>query len=130
MTIDVIDIALHTSSFPATYTGPGTLIGNCISSNDSDEVQGWFTADGNQVNIPLGFRPMVISIFDETGVVKWEWKYGMTNIFKTVAAGTLTDDANGYLTVTQDDGSNGNYLVSIAAGIAVSGHKILFEIDG
>ena len=95
MTTNVIDINIHGSSFPATYTGSGDTIGNpVLTVAGVSRVSGYFTGKGNAVNIPVGFQPTYVCVADETNVIIWEWYRGQasTHAWKTVTAGTKTVD--------------------------------------
>lgn len=133
--VDVIDVSLHISTFPATYIGDGTLIGNCIQSGgDETDVHGYFTSDGNAVSIPLGFRPLEIDVFNMTDGIKWEWQLGMaaTNSVKTTFTGpTVAVDTTTAITVTDSDaGARSNYTVLLSAGLAGTSKLICFKIEG
>ena len=129
MTTDVIDLNIHTSAFPATYIGKGTLIGNPYYTAESDLLTGYFTSDGNAVSIDAGFQVQGVKIVNETDVIVWEWQRGLaaTKTLKTVAGGTLTDDATTAILVTTGDGRS-NVLLS--AALVGSAKNILFKITG
>ena len=136
--VDIVDVSLHTSTFPATYVGKGTLIGNPIQGGNSEQdLDLNLTATGNIISIPVGFAPMLVRIIDVTGVIVWQWKYGMpaTNTLKQVASGALTIDTTSAIVVTptptpQMSNSNGVCTITIAAATAVAGHQLLIEIEG
>jgi hypothetical protein len=132
MTTDVIDISLHTSTIPTTYTGPGTVVGNTVSSAGVDnEVSGHFTSTGNATQIDLGFRPLEVTVFNETDGLEWEWKYGMaaTHTIKTTFTGpVIATDTTSAITVT--DGGSGNWTVLFSAALCGTSKNIIFEIDG
>ena len=136
MTTDVIDPSLHVSSFPATYTGPGTLIGHCVQSGgDETDVHGYFTSDGNAVQINIGFRPMRIRVFDETDVILWDWMYGLaaTHTIKQVTGGTTTVDTGSAIVPTEQAGVNniaGNWIVTLSATLCSTAKNICFHIEG
>jgi len=130
MTVNVIDLALHTAAFPSTYTGPGNLIGNPSESvGEVVSISGYFTGAGNVTNIPVGFQPKHIQIVDETDVIVWEWFRGMaaTHVLKTVTVGTLTVDATSAITVNTD--LAGNCTISLSAALAASGSNLIYKID-
>ena len=129
MTTKIIDIAFHEASFPATYTGVGTLIGNPIYSEDGD-VEGYFTGTGDAVSIPIGSQAVHIKIVDVTDNIIWEWYRGFpaTDTLKTVAAGTRTVDTTSAIVVTTDFAGNSTVLLS--AALAASGSLITDEIEG
>ena len=136
MTTQIIDASLHVASFPATYTGPGTLIGNCIQSGgDETDLHGYFTGAGNAVQINLGFMPLHAKVVDVTGVIVWEWMYGFpaTDTLKTVTAGTLTVDATSAIVATDQSGLtniDGNWILTLSAALCVSTHVVAFHIEG
>ena len=131
MTTDVIDPQFHLSAFPATYVGVGTLIGNPYLDMDTNELSGYFTSTGNNVQIALGFAAQEIEIFNVTDNVRWQWRRGLpaTNTIKTVAAGTVTIDTTSAITVVTD--LHGKSIVTFAAAAAVPSAKlIIYDIEG
>jgi hypothetical protein len=127
----IIDASLHGSTIPATYTGPGTLAGNCVQAGGGavPDVYGNFTSDGNVVQINCGFRPLLVDITDVAGVLMWQWQLGMpaTNSIKTATA-AVTVDATSGIVVTVDLAGNGT--VTLSAALVGSGKNILFHIAG
>ena len=136
MTVDVIDTSLHVSAFPTTYTGSGTLIGNCISSGgDETDVHGYFTSDGNAVNIMIGFRPLEVEIINNTDGITWKWQHGMTatDSVKVTLGGSFAGvlDTSTAITITDlDTGSKSNYMVTLSAGLVGTSKLILFKVEG
>ena len=135
MTTDVIDIALNTSAFPSTYTGPGTLIGNPRrDTGDNNHLYGYFTSDGNAVNIPLGFKPLSVRLKNMTDGIDWEWQYGMaaTDTRKTTLTGPViaTDTTSAIVPSELSANGGGNWQVLISAAAAGTAKLILFEIEG
>ena len=131
MATKYIDINLHASSFPATYTGVGTLIGNpLVTDPGTERISGYFTGTGDAVIIPLGTQPTHISVVDVTGNIVWEWYRGLaaTNTLKNVAAGTRTVDATSALVVSVDLAGNGT--LTIAAAVAVNTNLLIYSIEG
>ena len=131
MATKYIDINLHGTSFPATYTGSGTLIGNPIATNPGTErISGYFTGTGDAVVIALGTQPTHVVVADVTGNIVWEWFRGLaaTNVFKDVAAGTRTVDTGSALVVSVD--LAGNASLTIAAAVAVNGNLLIYSIEG
>lgn len=132
MTTDVIDVSLHTPTFPATYNGPGTLIGNPKQSAGLEtDVMGYFTSDGNAVQLPVGFQPLHIVVLNETDGIEWDWRRGMaaTHTKKTTFSGpTIAIDTTSAITVT--DGGAGNFTVNFTAALAGTSKNIIYEIDG
>lgn len=131
MTVNVIDVALHLTAFPTTYTGPGNLIGNPLHTDPgTTRISGYFTGAGNVTQIPIGFQPTSISIIDVTNNIQWDWYRGLpaTNTIKTVAGGTRTVDATSAIVVTTD--LSGNPVVSIAAATAANAATLIYKIDG
>ena len=127
----IIDASLHGSAFPAAYTGPGTLVGNCIHAGGGamPDVYGNFTSDGNVVQINCGFRPLHVDVIDTAGVLLWDWQQGMpaTNAIKT-ATGAVTVDTTSAITVNVDPA--GNAQVTLAAALVGTGKNICFHIQG
>ena len=130
MTIDVIDPQLHLSAFPATYVGVGTLIGNPYLDMDTNELNGYFTGSGNDVQISIGFAAQEIESFDATDNIRWQWRRGLpaTNTIKTVAAGTVTIDTTSAIDVSTD--LHGKSIVTFAAAAVPSGKLIIYDIEG
>lgn len=131
MTTSVIDVTLHGSSFPATYIGDGTLIGNPLLSLDGViAITGYFTGPGNAVSIPLGFQPTYIIVADETNVITWEWFRGQAagHCWKSVAAGTMTIDTTSEISVSTD--AAGNTTVTLGATLAASSANLSYRIEG
>ena len=122
MTIDVFDIALHNSSFPATYIGTGTVIANPKMSDPASSLSLYWTGSGNVVQIPLGDEPLRVEIVDSTNDIVWVWQRGLpaTKTVKTVAAGTTTIDSTSAIVATAQDGTKGNFLLSLTAGLNAS----------
>lgn len=128
MTTKIIDCALSASAFPSNYTGPGTLIGNVLSSVASlnQFTTGNFTSTGDAVEIRCGFVPRDIEIYNETDAVLWKKKAGMAaaNAIKIDTA--VATDANGYITVnaTADGGAN----VTLSATLVGNSKSISFSL--
>jgi hypothetical protein len=131
MPTDVIDISLSNSSFPLTYTGPGTLIGNSYYSSAADVCTGYFTTDGNPVAIPLGFVPQSVEVLDLTDATRWTWMRGMpaTDALKEVTAGGMTVDTTSAVSVAVS-GANGTATVTLSATDFPTGKAVLFKILG
>jgi hypothetical protein len=113
MPTQIIDTSLHAAAIPATYTGPGNLVGNAVNSRGAD-VYGFFTSStGNAVQINVGFAPLQVDIIDVTGVLTWGWMLGIpaTNSIKTATA-AMTVDTGSAITVTTDLAGNGSVLLS------------------
>ena len=62
MPTQIIDASLHVAAFPATYTGPGHLIGNAVTGNLDNDVYGFFTSAGNAVQINCGFQALAVDV--------------------------------------------------------------------
>lgn len=124
----IIDTALHVAPIPAAYTGPGTLAGNSVNSQGKD-VSGFFTSDGNAVQINVGFAPLQVDIVDTAGVLLWAWQLGMpaTNSIKT-ATGAVTVDATSAIVVAVDLAGNGT--VTLSAALCGSAKNICYHING
>lgn len=131
MATKIIDGAFTGSSFPATYTGVGTLVGNILSDGGVGQfTSGNFTSTNDQVDIYLGYQPRRIRIINETDVVIWEKTVGLAaaNAIKVVTNGTTTVDTNGYITFT--DGGSGNWRISLSATLVGNSKAISFIVEG
>ena len=128
MPTQIIDTSLHTAAIPATYTGPGNLVGNAVNSLGED-VFGYFTSAGNVVQLNVGFQPLKVEITDVTGVLQWTWTLGMpaTNTLKT-ATGAMTVDATSAIVVATDLAGNG--IVTLSAALVGTGKVINYHIEG
>ena len=126
---DVIDINIHGSAFPGTYIGNGTLLGNSRYSDVARVVTGYFTSDGNAVDIPLGFEPQHVEFIDVTDVVIYDWQRGLPagDTIKTVTAGTTTVDTGSVEVVSTFDGRS---TVSLSAAAASTAKLWLYKIIG
>ena len=133
MPVNIVDASLHTATFPAQYTGPGNLIGNCVqSAGDEADVHGYFTSvSGNTVQVNCGFQPLTVDVVNTTDAITWHWQYGMpaSNSVKIVlgtVAGTL--DTTSAITVVVDLAGNGN--VTFSTGLCGANKNICFHIEG
>jgi hypothetical protein len=129
MPTQIIDGSLHTATIPATYTGPGNLVGNCVTAKPENDIFGYFTSAGNAVQINCGFAPLQVDLVDVTGVLTWSWQLGLpaTNSIKT-ATGATTVDATSAIVVTTDLAGNG--LVTLSAALVGTGKVICFHVQG
>lgn len=130
MAINVIDTAFHGSSFPTSYIGPGTLIGNIRNAASVlNQTCGNYTSNGNQTQIKLGFRPTKVKFFNLTDNTVWEWAsgFGATQAIKSVA-GTTTVDVTTAFTFT--DGGSGNWTLTTSAALEGTGKAMVFSIEG
>jgi hypothetical protein len=105
MSTDIIDVTLHTTSFPPTYIGKGTLIGNPYQAADVPEtIVLKVTSAGNAISIPVGFFPTNVRVFNSTDGIIWEQMYGMpaANAIKTTLGGSFASvvDTTGQITVS------------------------------
>lgn len=135
MTTDVIDTSMHLAAFPATYTGPGTVVGNCVQSGGEEtDVHGYFTSDGNATQVNIGFKPLHIKVINETDVIIWEWMYGLaaTHAIKVVTAGTTTVDTGSAIVPSEASGTGpaGNWIVTFSAGLCGTSKNIVWHIEG
>jgi hypothetical protein len=131
MTINVIDTMFHGSSFPPSYTGPGTLIGNVRNAASViNQTCGNYTSNGNATQINLGFRPTYIRFFNLTDDISWEWMsgFGATQSIKTVGAGTMTVDTGSAFTLT--DGGSGNWTLTTSTTLEGTAKALVFSIEG
>lgn len=138
MTTNVIDTSIHGSSFPSTYTGPGTLIGNPIQDGadaGGQGVSGYFTSNGNATEILCGFVPTEVEIVNTTDGITWEWQYGMpaANSVKFVLGGSLagTQDTGSAITVTGsiNNGTGGNGSVTLSSTLCGTSKNITYKIS-
>ena len=135
MTTSIIDTSLHTSSIPATYTGPGTLVGNPVSKNETSGVAGFFTSNGNAVQINVGFVPTRVKIVNTTDGITWEWQTGMptTNSVKILLGGspTLTQDTGSAIVVAGSisNGTGGIGTVTLSTTLCGTAKNITYEMD-
>jgi hypothetical protein len=130
MPTQIIDTSLHTAAFPATYTGPGNLVGNAVqAAPEGSDVFGYFTSAGNAVQINCGFQALQVDIMDVAGVLIWHWQLGMpaTNSFKSAAA-ALSVDTSGAITVSSDPAGNTN--VTLSAALVGTGKVICYHVQG
>jgi len=130
MPTQIIDTSLHTSAIPATYVGPGNLVGNCQhSGDDACDIYGFFTSAGNAVQINCGFAPKLAEAIDVTGVLTWKWQLGLpaTNTLKS-SASAMSIDTTSAIVVTTDPA--GNALVTLSAALVGSGKTIQFHVQG
>jgi hypothetical protein len=128
--MSTIDIALHTASFPASYTGPGTLIGNPRLSEPSATLALYWTGDGTTLTIPLGDEPLKVEVIDTTNNIVWTWLRGMaaTKCFKSVAAGTQTIDTTSAIVAAAVDGSLGNFTLTLSSGLNAAAAALVAAI--
>lgn len=78
----------------------GTVTRN--SQGISNRACGKITGDATITSVTLGFKPMFVSIFNETDAILWE-KFNDqadANCVKVVTAGTMTKDTSGAITLT------------------------------
>jgi hypothetical protein len=133
MATQIIDTSLHGAAFPATYTGPGNLIGNCVQSGgEACDVYGNFTSStGNTAQINCGFQALQVDIVDVTGAITWHWQYGMpaTNSVK-ITLGTVAGvlDTSGAITVSSDPAGNTN--VTLSTTVCGNAKNICFHVQG
>ena len=136
MTINIIDTMFHGSSFPSSYTGPGTLIGNPVNIPDAggQGVAGNFTSNGNATQINIGFVATEVEIVNVTDGITWKWQTGMpaANSVKTVLGGSLTSaqDTTSQITITGStkDGSGGIGTVTLGATLCGTAKNITYKI--
>lgn len=134
MTIDIIDTSLHVATIPATYTGPGTVVGNTSGAGGTiSDVSGFFTSTGNVTQLNLGFRPKKIEVVNDTDNITWVWMRGMaaTHSIKTTFSGpTIAMDTGTAISVTEAATGSGNWNVSLSATLCGTSKSILFWVEG
>lgn len=125
----VIDGAFTGSSFPATYTGPGTLVGNIISDGGvTQRTSGSFTSGAEAVRINLGYRPRAIEIINSTDAVLWKKTVGMAAADALKIDTAVAVDSNSYILF--EDGGSGNYNILLHATLLGTGKAISFVVEG
>lgn len=131
MAVNIIDTSLHTSTIPATYTGPGNLVGNAINGIGKD-VFGYCTSvAGNTIQINCGFTPTNITVCDMTGNLEWYWQLGFpANSTLKYTLGTIAGvvDTTGQITVTTDPAGNCN--VNLGATLCGSAKLLCYWVGG
>lgn len=129
MTTDVIDINIHGSAFPTSYTGTGTLIGNPKYNADADILTGNFTSDGNAVSIDIGFEARHIEIVNTTDTIKWEWMAGFpaTDTLKVTSSASAVDTGSAIVVTTDLDGHS---TVLLSSGLAGTSKNICYKVMG
>lgn len=133
MTTSIIDGALNASSFPTTYTGPGTLIGNARKMGDVSNHQWYnFTGNGNTIQINCGFLARKIRVINVTDSITWEWQYGMpaADSVKFVLGGSLAGTLDTGSAITVNDELAGNGYVTLSTTCAPSAKNICVEVIG
>lgn len=116
-----------------TYTGPGTIDGNCRRDAGNGEfVTGDFTSSNEDVVVLLGFKPRRIWLLNETDAVSFERVVGMAaaNSIKSVLGGSLAVTLDTGSAITEQDGGSGNYNVTLPAATVGNSKKIIFAIEG
>lgn len=73
------------------------------------------TGDGTALSVTLGFRPKHIILINVTDRDRYEWIDGMAanTTLKSVAAGTMTADTTGAITIVEK-----GFIVNAATNIA------------
>jgi hypothetical protein len=137
MSTDIIDVTLHTTSFPPTYIGKGTLIGNPYQAADVPEnIVLKVTSAGNAISIPVGFFPTNVRVFNSTDGIIWEQMYGMpaANAIKTTLGGSFASvvDTTGQITVSGGSATDspGNFTVLLGATLTGTAKLLCIEING
>ena len=133
MTTEVIDVAFHGTSFPATYIGPGTIIGNpVVAASVVERLHGYFTSNGNAVSIKPGFRPLLIKVVNTTDGLVWEWQYGMpaANSIKTTLGGSLASVQDTSSQLALVDGGAGVFTLTLGATLCGTAKNITYCISG
>ena len=141
MTTNIIDGALGVGAFPATYTGPGTLIGNIRRpANVDSDVYGYFTSNGNATQINVGFTAREVRIVNWTDGIEWEWIFGgpAANAIKNTFGTGFSIDTTSQITISPKEDqllggnvvSGGNANVTLGATLCGTGKLISFEIHG
>lgn len=131
MAVNIIDGGLHGSAFPATYTGPGNLIGNCIQSLGKMLAGFCTSVSGNTIQINCGFAPLAVTVCDMTGNLEWYWQVGFpANSTLKYTLGTIAGvvDTTGQITVTTDPA--GNAQVNLGLTLCGAAKLLSFQVIG
>lgn len=136
MATEIIDTAFHGTSFPTGYIGKGTIIGNPVNSPaaSAQGVSGFFTSNGNPVQINNGFVATRVRLVNSTDGITWEWQYGMpaANSVKNVLGGspTSTQDTSSQISTTGSvtDGTGGGGTVTLGATLCGTAKRINYFI--
>ena len=133
MTTNIIDTSVHGSSFPAQYTGPGTIAAAAKNAGGVCEMSaGFFTSNGNPTQINVGFRPIEIRVVNLTDGIVWDWQYGFgaTQSIKTVLGGSLAEtlDTSSAFTISTD--LAGNHTVTLSAAANGTAKSLVYNITG
>lgn len=126
-----IDTAVKVRS--ATYTGPGTLDGNCVQDAGLGQmVTGYFTSANEDVVLLLGFQPRRIWVLNETDGVSFERVTGMAaaNSIKSVLGGSLAVTLDTGSAIVESDGGSGNFSVTLPAATVGNAKKNVFVVEG
>lgn len=125
----VIDGAFTGSAFPATYTGPGTLVGNIISDGGvRQKTTGNFASANEDVRILLGYQPRTVEIVNSTDAVLWKKNVGMAAADALKIDTAVAVDSNSYIVF--EDGGAGNYTVLLKAALLGNAKAISFVLEG
>jgi hypothetical protein len=130
MTTSIIDTGVAVRS--AGYAGRGTLDGNAVRSMGiANHVAGFFTSDGNAVEILCGFRANRVQIFNETDSLGWMKLFGMAaaNTIKTVEGGSLAETLDTTSAILVNDLTGGSWSVTLSAEACGTAKKICYYID-
>jgi hypothetical protein len=78
----------------------GTVTRN--ANGIANRAVGKFTGDGTALSVTMGFKPMLVRIFNATDATTWEKMNDMpdTTTVKTVTAGTVTTDTTSAIVLT------------------------------
>lgn len=132
MTINYIDMSLNAATFPPTYTGKGTLIGNARKSGGIDN-DAWanYTSNGNVTVLLLGFTPREVKVINTTDGLIWEWSYGMPaadSVKLTLGTVAAVMDTSSQITISSDPA--GNSTVTLGATLNGTSKNICVELHG
>ena len=129
MATKIIDGALSAAAFPANYTGPGTLIGNVVSSSGSvnQHTTGNFTSTNDDVEIRIGFSPRDVEIVNETDTIFWKKLGSMAaaNALKITGVPAVTVDTGSLITI---DKTTDGYRVLLKAALVGNAKAIHFSL--
>lgn len=129
MATKIIDCAFTGASFPATYTGVGTLVGNILQDGGVGQMtSGNFTSTNEPVELRIGYQPRRITVINETDGVVWQKTVGMAAANSLKIDTAVAVDTNGYITF--DDMLAGNFRITMSATLVGNAKAICFIVEG
>jgi hypothetical protein len=132
MATKYIDTSISGSSFPTTYTGPGTLAASCLTSGGVVNLTtGNFTSSNDDVVIRIGFQPRRVTVLNETDTIRWGKLVGMAtaNCTKETSS-TLSVETGSQILFDQANVGDPVWTVTLAAALVGNSKAIVFVIEG